>query len=159
MSYFLINFSFLCYKEKTHILPLFQQSWTIQFELCFFYTRLPLLWIIHPCFVSGRPDPVLPVLSASLSGQPKPSSNYNPPLSPQNLFPLLGQGEILTLSGPGGGGILPPDFWQALQQKLEEPVTWIFSTFPKYVFTLTSKKKKGYVNPDRLAERGFKSAG
>ena len=43
----------------------------------------------------------------------------------------------------GGGNIAPPppDFWQELQQKLEESVTWIFLTFPKYVYTLTSKKK------------------
>ena len=43
----------------------------------------------------------------------------------------------------------PPDFWLALQQKQEEPVTWIFLTFTKYVYTLTSKKKKCNVNPDR----------
>ena len=58
-----------------------------------------------------------------------------------------------------GGQYCPPDFWQGLQQKLEEPVTWIFQTFRKYVYTLTSKKKNCNVNPDRLAERGVKSAG
>ena len=41
----------------------------------------------------------------------------------------------------GGGAIFPPDILQALHQKLEEPVTWFFLTFPKYVYTLTSKKK------------------
>ena len=54
--------------------------------------------------------------------------------------------KCLTISGP-------------LQQKLEEPVTWIFLTFLKYVYTLTSKKKNCNLNPDRLVERGFKLAG
>ena len=45
-------------------------------------------------------------------------------------------------SGPGGGAIWPPDFLQALKQKLEKPVTTIFLTIPKYVYTLNSKKKK-----------------
>ena len=66
--------------------------------------------------------------------------------------------KTLTLSGPEGGGqYCHPDLWQAPQQKLEKPVTWIFLTIPKYVQTLTLKKI--YVNPDRLAERGAKSAG
>ena len=59
----------------------------------------------------------------------------------------------------GGQYCPPPDFSQALQQKLEEPVTWIFLTFPKYVYTLTLNKKNYNVNPDRLAERDVKSAG
>ena len=66
---------------------------------------------------------------------------------------------VLTLSGPGGGQYCPQDFLQPLQKKLEEPVTCIFLTFPKYVYTLTSKKKNCIVNPYRHAERGVKSAG
>ena len=47
----------------------------------------------------------------------------------------------LTLSGPGGRNIAPQTFGrQALQQKLEKPVTWIFLIIPKYVYTLTPKK-------------------
>ena len=45
-----------------------------------------------------------------------------------------------------GGQYCPPDFWWDLQEKLEEPVTWIFLTFPKYVYTLTSKKKNVMLN-------------
>ena len=38
--------------------------------------------------------------------------------------------------------MLQPDFWQALQQKQYKLVTYIFLTIPKYVYTLTSMKKK-----------------
>ena len=57
--YFLINFSFLCYKKKsyfTHVstksllLSITVQFSRIQFELYIFYTRLPLLWMIRPVY-------------------------------------------------------------------------------------------------------------
>ena len=52
---------FILFIEKMSSLYLFQQSLlltaqsivqssTIQFELYIYHTRLPLLWMIHPCF-------------------------------------------------------------------------------------------------------------
>ena len=45
----------------------------------------------------------------------------------------------------GREAILPPNFWQALWQKLGKPVTILFLTInsnnPKYVNTSTSKKE------------------
>ena len=41
----------------------------------------------------------------------------------------------------GGGQYWPQDFLQPLQQKLEEPVTWIFLTFPQYVIYFVLKEK------------------
>ena len=59
------------------------------------------------------------------------------------------------LLGPGGGNIAPQTFGRLSSKKSKKPVTWIFLTFPEYVYTLNSNKKNCNVNPDRLAECGF----
>ena len=57
------------------------------------------------------------------------------------LFKLNFKKRCLNPIRSRGGQYCPPDFLQPLQQKLEEPVTWIFLTFPKYAYTLISKKE------------------
>ena len=79
-------------------------------------------------------------------------NNLNPPLSflcrpgLHSMFCSQLKHPILTLSGPGAF---------CRQAKIEEPVKWIFLTFPKYVYTYFDFKGKKYciVKPDRLAER------
>ena len=47
---------------------------------------------------------------------------------------------LLTILGLEGGGVLPPNLWEALMQKLFESLIYNFLTIPKYVYTLTLKK-------------------
>ena len=88
-SLFLNLLYFSLSHRKYHLLTFFQQSLllsiivqlsTVQFELYIYYTRLPILWMIHPCF--------LVVLVQSWYGLKKKKHFFPVPLSSMKNFLL-----------------------------------------------------------------------